>query len=147
MPTAYINKIAKDTGESLDYLEKKWEEAKELANKQVNHESAGYFAYVTKIFNNLINYHDNKTFNEAYRKSFKHFIKNLTENNENTDSLEFTKLQFIDANTKLIKLLDNISALADKVKEDKVLNSEQWVKDVESFKEKVQDVINKAKTE
>lgn len=49
-----ITKLAKETGRSVESLEKKWEEAKSIAEQEGITEKKDYFfAYVTKIFKNL----------------------------------------------------------------------------------------------
>lgn len=60
MPTAYIKKLSKEKGISVNQLEKYWDEAKELAKKE-GHEKD--YAYITGIFKKIISKKDKKKIN------------------------------------------------------------------------------------
>lgn len=61
MPTAFIQKIHADTKIPVAELEAEWDRAKGLAKKsktapRKTKDSSGFYAYVTRIFKNLIHY-------------------------------------------------------------------------------------------
>lgn len=60
MPTPLIKKYAKELNVSVESLEKKWEEAKKIAEKEGIENRKYFFAYVTKIFKNLAGVKDMK---------------------------------------------------------------------------------------
>lgn len=55
MPTAYIEKLAKEGKGSVAELEKKWDKAKAAAKKEGKDDN---FAYITSIFQKIVNAHN-----------------------------------------------------------------------------------------
>jgi hypothetical protein len=49
MPSAFVKKLAKETGLTVKKIEQYWEDAKDIAGEKFDEDSDRYWAYVTGI--------------------------------------------------------------------------------------------------
>jgi len=79
MPTAYIKKLNREGKGSISSLEKKWEKAKEIADKEDQKDN---YAFITSIFKNMVGVNESNNISLA-----KQFILKCSKLNESSNIL------------------------------------------------------------
>lgn len=59
MPNNYVEKVAKDSGMTLQKVESYWNKAEEIASKKIKKTDSGFYGYVTGIFKKMVGKSEN----------------------------------------------------------------------------------------